>query len=161
MSTRSDIKPDTADREIVASRIFNAPRELLWEAWTDPDKVTHWWGPNGFTTTTIEIDIRPGGIWKHIMHGPDGTDYPNLTRYVEVIKPERLVYINSGGSDDIPHIEYRATVTFENERGKTRLTMRMVFSTSSERDRVAGEYGAVEGLEQHLERLTQFLAKMN
>jgi uncharacterized protein YndB with AHSA1/START domain len=92
------------------------------------------------------------------MHGPDGTDYPNLTRYIEVVKPERLVYINSGESDEISHIEYRATVTFENERGKTRLTMRMVFASASERDRVARDYGAVEGLEQHLARLTQFLA---
>ncbi|MEP0827355.1 MAG: SRPBCC domain-containing protein [bacterium] len=157
MSTKSDTKSGAAGREIVATRIFDAPRELVWEAWTDPDKITRWWGPNGFTTTTVEIDVRPGGIWKHIMHGPDGTDYPNLTRYVELVKPERIVYINSGGKDDIPHGEFRATITFEDEEGRTRLTVRMEFASVSERDRVAKEYGAVEGLEQHLARLRQFL----
>ena len=158
MSAKSSVTASTADRAITATRVFDAPRELVWDAWTDPKKVIHWWGPSGFSTTIIEMDVRPGGIWKHIMHGPDGTDYPNLTRYVEVVKPERLVYINSGGKDDIPHGEFRATVTFENEDGRTRLTMEMVFASASERDRVAKEYGAIEGLDQHLGRLTEYLA---
>jgi uncharacterized protein YndB with AHSA1/START domain len=68
----------TADREILITRTFDAPRELVWEAWTNPKHVTHWWGPNGFTTTIEKMDVRVGGVWKHVMHGPDGTDYPNI-----------------------------------------------------------------------------------
>ena len=82
----------TADREIATSRVFDAPRDLVWEAWTDPKHLARWYGPNGFTVTTHEMDVRPGGVWRLTMHGPDGTDYPNLTRYVEVVRPERLVY---------------------------------------------------------------------
>src|SRR4051794_29231769 len=84
--------PDTSDREIVFSRVFDAPRELVWKAWTEPHHVTKWWGPNGFTTTIHEMDVRTGGTWHHTMHGPDGTDYPNKSIFVEVVKPERIVY---------------------------------------------------------------------
>ena len=67
----------TADREIVVTRLIDAPRELVFEAWTDPKHVDKWWGPRGFTSTTSEMDVRPGGIWRLVMHGPDGRDYPN------------------------------------------------------------------------------------
>ena len=66
----------TADREIVATRVFDAPRDLVFRMWTDPAHIVHWWGPNGFTTTIHEMDVRPGGMWRFIMHGPDGVDYP-------------------------------------------------------------------------------------
>jgi uncharacterized protein YndB with AHSA1/START domain len=90
--------PDTGDREIIITRTFDAPRERVWEAWTDPKQVIKWWGPNGFTNTLFEMDVKPGGVWRHMMHGPDGTDYPNKVVYIEVVKPERLVY--SHGRDD-------------------------------------------------------------
>ena len=70
----------TMDREIVISRVLDAPRELVWEVWTDPRHVVNWWGPNGFTTAIETMDVRPGGVWKHVMHGPDGTDYPGPAR---------------------------------------------------------------------------------
>src|SRR6266852_4602923 len=79
------------DREIVITRLLDAPRELAFQAWTEPQHVAHWWGPNGFTNTIHEMDVRPGGVWRFIMHGPDGTDYKNEIVYVEVVKPERLV----------------------------------------------------------------------
>jgi uncharacterized protein YndB with AHSA1/START domain len=66
---------NTVGREIVLTHVFDAPRELVWNAWTDPQQVVEWWGPRGFTTTIHEMDVRPGGIWRHTMHGPDGTDY--------------------------------------------------------------------------------------
>lgn len=79
---------DTADREIVISRLIHAPRELVFKVWTDPKHVAHWWGPNGFTNTIHEMDVRPGGVWRFIMHGPDGVDYPNKIVYKEVVKPQ-------------------------------------------------------------------------
>jgi uncharacterized protein YndB with AHSA1/START domain len=85
-----------ADREIVLTRVFDAPRELLWDAWTDPKHVVKWWGPRGFTITIHEMDVRPGGIWNHTMHGPDGTDYPGQCVFIEVVKPERIVYSMTG-----------------------------------------------------------------
>ncbi len=83
---------DTADREIVATRIFNAPREIVWKMWADPGHVVQWWGPKGFTTTIQEMDVRVGGTWRLIMHGPDGRDYHNHIVYLEIREPERLVY---------------------------------------------------------------------
>ena len=79
-----------AAREIVAARVFDAPRELVFDAWTDPEHVAQWWGPNGFTNTIHEMDVRPGGVWRFVMHGPDGVDYNNKIVYIEVVKPERL-----------------------------------------------------------------------
>ena len=88
---------ELSTREIVISRIINAPRERVWGAWTDPKQVVNWWGPNGFSTTIHEMDVRPDGVWRHTMHGPDGKDYPNKSIFVEVVKPERIVYKHAGG----------------------------------------------------------------
>jgi uncharacterized protein YndB with AHSA1/START domain len=110
----------TSDREIVVSRVFDAPRELVFDAWTDPEQVVQWWGPHGFTTTIQEMDVRPGGVWRFVMHSSDGTDYDNKVVFVEVVKPERLVYDHGGGEEsDIQ--QFHVTVTFVEEDGKTRL----------------------------------------
>ena len=144
------------DREIVATRVFDAPRELVFEAWTDPERVGKWWGPNDFTTTTDVMDVKPGGIWLFIMHGPDGRDYKNKIVYIEVVKPERLVYKHSGDEDTEP-VNFHVTVTFAERGGKSELTMRMVFEWAAELDRVEKEYGAIEGLNQTLARLGDYL----
>jgi len=101
----------TADREIVIERTVNAPRELVWQAWTEADQIRQWWGPNGFTTTIHAMDVRVGGVWRFIMHGPDGTDYPNRIVYREIVKPERLVYDHDDDNDPPSH-SFRSTVTF-------------------------------------------------
>src|SRR5512146_2810578 len=97
---------DTASREITATRLVEAPRELVFRVWTEPDHIAHWWGPNGFTTTIHEMDVRPGGVWRFVMHGPDGRDYQNKIVYVEVTPPERLVY------DHVAGPKFHATVRF-------------------------------------------------
>ena len=125
----------TADREMVVSRLIDAPRDLVFKAFTSPEHVTQWWGPDGFTTTTREMDVRPGGVWRYVMHGPDGTDYPNRIDFREVVEPERLVYNHSGDSPDDP-IRFETTVTFEDRDGKTALTMRALFETAAVRDQV-------------------------
>jgi len=154
MVAKSIEAPDTSDREIVMTRIFDAPRELVFQMWTDPKHVVLWWGPNGFTTTIHEMDVRPGGVWRFVMHGPDGVDYQNKIVYVEIVKPERLVYTHTGGA------QFRTTVTFADQGGKTKLTVQMVFDSAAERERVVKKFGAVEGLKQTLGRLESYLAKM-
>ena len=149
----------TADREIVATRLFDAPRELVFEMWTDPEHIVQWWGPTGFTTTTYSIDVRPGGVWRFVMHGPDGVDYQNKITYIEIVKPERLVY-KHGGDKDVEPVNHETTVTFEEQGPKTKLTVRMLFDSTNAREHVAKKYGAVEGLSQHLGRLGEHLAKM-
>ena len=146
------------DREIVVSRVFEAPRELVWEAWTNPEHVVRWWGPRGFTTTIEIMDVRPGGMWKHVMHGPDGTDYPNRCVFIEVAKPERIVYSHGGGTKGRRGVRFEATWTFEAlNRHQTRVTMRGVFPSAEDRERVVKEYGAIEGGKQTLERLGEHL----
>jgi len=147
----------TSDREIVITRVFDAPRELVFEVWTDPEHMVQWWGARGFTTTIHEMDVRPGGVWRFVMHGPDGTDYDNKVVFVEVVKPERLLYDHGAGDEsDLP--PFRETVTFDEEGDKTRLTMRAVFISPADRDKAA-EFGAIEGGNQALDRLGEYLAK--
>jgi uncharacterized protein YndB with AHSA1/START domain len=148
----------TTDREIVVSRLINAPRALVFDAWTDAKHISNWWGPRGFSTTTEVMDVKAGGEWRFIMHGPDGTDYKNKIVYVEVVKPERLVYRHSGvGKDEA--IKFESTVTFVEQGGKTNVTLRMVFATAAERDFAVEKYGAIEGGEQTLERLAEHVTR--
>ncbi len=157
MSARSSIDLDQDPQAMIGTRVFDAPRELVFEAWTDPKHLAEWWGPNGFTTTTSDFDMRPGGVWRFVMHGPDGRDYENRITFDEIVKPERIVY-HHGGGDDVEPVQFRTTVTLEDLGGKTRLTMRGVFPSAAERDRVIKEYGADKGLAQTLARLADFVA---
>ncbi len=153
------VGPDVAQREIVITRLLNAPRELVYAAWTDPKHVDQWWGPSGFTTTTQHKDIRPGGEWRFSMHGPDGTDYPNVVRYLQVDKPERLVYLHGDGNTGPNAHIFHVTVTFEEAAGgKTQLTLRSLFPSVAARKRVVEEFHAIEGGNQTLDRLQAFLA---
>jgi len=145
------------DREILLTRVFDAPRELVFNAWIDPNHIAQWFGPDGFTTTILGMDVRPGGVWRFIMHGPDGVDYPNKIVYVEIVKPERLVYNHFAEDVDEPG-QFHVTMTFAEQAGRTVLSMQMLFETAAERDRVVKEYGAIEGGEQTLDRLAAYLA---
>ena len=158
---RNSPAAESADREIVLTHVFDAPRELVWQAWTDPQHVVNWWRPNGFTTTIEKMDVRPGGVWKHVMHGPDGTDYPNSSVFIEVVKPERIVYSHGGGKKGGPGAHFVATWTFEALDGnKTRVTMRGVFPSAADRDMVVKEYGAIEGGKQTLARFGEYLNQL-
>ena len=147
---------DVADRELIFTRLLDAPRELVFQAWTDPAHLIHWYGPKGFTTTVHQMDVRPGGVWRLTMHGPDGRDYKNRLLFVEVKKPERLVYKHEPEEGSEP-VTFETTVTFAEEQGKTRLTLRMLFPTHEERELVAKRYGAVEGGRQTLGKLADYL----
>lgn len=158
---KSSPAAETAEREIVITRVVDAPRELVWQAWTDPRHVVRWWGPRGFSTTIEKMDVRPGGVWKHVMHGPDGTDYPNSSVFKEVVKPERIVFSHGGGKAGGPGAHFMATWTFEALGDKTRVTIHMVFDSVVDRDVVVKEYGAIEGGKQTLARLEEYLTQMS
>jgi uncharacterized protein YndB with AHSA1/START domain len=114
--------------ELYITRVYDAPVKLVWDAWTDPAQVAQWWGPRGFTITTHSKDLRPGGSWVYTMHGPDGVDYPNSTKYYEVQEHALLVY-DHGASEDRPPL-FRVTVKFKEVRGKTRMEMTMALATA-------------------------------
>jgi uncharacterized protein YndB with AHSA1/START domain len=152
---------NTADREIVLTRILDAPRELVWQAITNPRNVVNWWGPIGFSITIDEMDVRPGGVWKHTMHGPDGTDYPGKSIFKEVVKPERLVFTHAGGKKDEPAAHFESTWTFEPQGEKTKLTLRMVFESAAARDLNVKTYKSIEGGQQTLARLAEYLPKIS
>jgi uncharacterized protein YndB with AHSA1/START domain len=143
-------------RSVVQTRLLAAPKATVFEAWTQADHLVQWWGPHGFTITIQEIDVRPGGVWRFVMHGPDGRDYDNEIRYLEVEAPERLVFLHG---DEADPDAFRTEVTFVEEAGKTRVTMRQEFASQPDRDRVVTEHDAVEGGSQTLDRLAEHLAR--
>jgi uncharacterized protein YndB with AHSA1/START domain len=147
----------SSDREIVITRVFDATRDLVFEAFTDPKHISLWWGPRGFRTTVHEMDVRPGGVWKLTMRGPDGVDYKNRIVFKEVKKPERLVFQHQPehGSEPVSH---ETTVTFEDLGEKTHLTLRMLFPTVEQRQFVVTKHRAIEGGHQTLARLAERLA---
>jgi uncharacterized protein YndB with AHSA1/START domain len=152
---------ESSDREIVITRTFSAPRELVWQAMTEPQHVVNWWGPRGFTTTIETMDVRPGGVWKHVMRGPDRKNYPNKSIFKEVVKPERIVYSHSGGREKGPGVHFTSMWTFDAVNAKeTKVTIRMIFSSEADREFVVKEFGAIEGGKQTLARLAEYLPKM-
>src|SRR5580698_5370721 len=157
METAVSVDLDGDPLSIIAMRVFDAPRDLVFSAFTDVKHLAQWWGPNGFTTTTSAFDFRPGGVWRFVMHGPDGRDYQNRITFEEIVRPERLVYRhggkNDGGGADVEPVRFTQTVTFEDLGGKTRLTWRSDFPSAAERDRVIKEYGADKGIVQTMTRL--------
>lgn len=150
---------DVADREIVMTHRFAAPPALVYQMWTDPQHMPQWWGPRGYSVTMREMDVRPGGLCRFLMHGPDGTDYPNRQVYREVVPNERLVYDHGWDLDDGPD-DWQVTVTFEDVDGQTLLTQRSVFKTAAQRDQVVG-FGAVELGQQTLAKCAEYLATLS
>lgn len=146
-----------ADREVFATRLLQAPRELVFAAWTDTAHLGEWWGPAGFTTTTHDARFEPGGQWRFTMHGPDGTDYANVIDFVEVTRPERIVYRHRGEAET-ENIRFEVQVDFADEGGATRLAMRMRFPSNEARDFVIEKYGALEGLVETMARLRDHVA---
>jgi len=154
-SARSTIE-QPSDREVVFSRVFDAPRELLWTAWSEPRHLHRWFGPTGYTTTTHEFVFAPGGTWRFVMHGPDGTDTPNTIVFRELDPPSRLVYENSWERPGL-RLDFTVAVSFVTEDGGTRLSIHFTF-TDAEALRIATEqYGVREGGVQTLDRFEEYV----
>jgi uncharacterized protein YndB with AHSA1/START domain len=156
----SETNVTATGKEVLVTRLLNAPRELVFEAFTDPKHLIHWYGPDGFTLTNKSIDLKPGGSWRFTMHGPDGRDFQNRVIFMEVIKPEKIVYRHSG-EDDTENISFHVTVTFEKEGNQTLLTMRSVFSSVEELEMLNREFHVIEGARQNANRLAAYLLRIN
>ena len=142
-----------SDREIVTRRLLDAPREQVFDAFTDPNRLMRWWGPKGFTSTFHEFDLRPGGVWRFVLHGPNGVDYQNESVFVEVVKPERIVF------NHVSRPRFQMTLTLDASAGtKTTITWRMLFETADESAKV--RVFAVDANEQNLDRLEAELVRM-
>ncbi len=142
---------DPTDRQFSNTRLFAAPRETVFRAWTVAEHLTRWWGPKGFTSTFHEFDPRPGGDWRFVLHGPDGKDFPNYTRFLEV-SPERIVL------DHISPPQFQVTATFEEREGGTFLTFTQAFPTVQQKETI--QKFAYEANEQNFDRLEAVLATM-
>jgi uncharacterized protein YndB with AHSA1/START domain len=147
----------TADREIVISRVIDAPRELVFEAFTEVRHLSQWWGPDGFTTTTRVFEFRVGGAWDFVMHGPDGTDYQEWITFTAIARPERIALLHGESRDD-PNA-FESVLTFAPDGAATRVEMRTVFSTRELRDEAAERYHAVEGGRQTLSSLAAYVTE--
>jgi len=146
------------EREITITRIYDAPRELVFSAWIEPARLARWWGPKVFTNPVCEADARVGGAWRIVMRGPDGTDYPCGGVYREIVPPQRLVFTNiATDKDGKPIIDGLTTVTFVEENGKTKLTLQTRGTALVD---YAAEYlkGMEAGWTQSLEKLTDLFA---
>ena len=145
------IEANQDNKELVITRIFDAPRELVWKAWTEPERFMRWWGPKDFTSPACKIDLRLGGKYLSCMRGPDGQDYWNTGVYREIVEPERIVYTDSfadehgnvvpashyGLSAGFP-LELQVTVTFEDYGGKTKMTLKHVGIPAGEMSDMTG-----------------------
>ena len=146
----------TADREIVISRVIGAPRELVFEAFTQIRHLSQWWGPQGFTTTTRAFEFRVGGVWDFVMHGPDGTDYQEWITWTEIAPPERITMLHGESRDD-PNA-FESAITFTPDGAGTRIEMRAVFPTRALRDEAVEKHHAIEGGRQTLGALAAYVA---
>ncbi len=144
--------PFVAKASLVLTRSFDAPRALVFRAWTDPTDLAQWWGPHGFQTTIHEMTVKPGGRWHYSMRGPDGHDYPFDGVYIEIVEPERLVF--DGNINGSPEQRVWTEVSFAERGGKTEITVRQLYSFES-----AATRGAPIGWSQQLDRLEEFVTR--
>jgi len=174
MSAATTPQTSAADNEFVITRLLDAPRALVFQAWTDPAHMARWWGPHNFTNPVCEIDLRVGGAHRIVMRSPDGVDYPIKGVYREIVVPERLVMTldcsehpadwhdmvkpNRAQDERNPAGEMVSTVTFEERGNKTMLTIRTRFESAAIRDAML-KMGMTEGWTESLERLAAHLAK--
>ncbi len=155
--TRQDpqAQDGAADREIVIARHIDAPREVVFEAFTEVRHLSRWWGPQGFTTTTRSFEFRVRGVWDFVLHGPDGTDYQEWITWTEIVPPERIAMLHGEYRDD-PNA-FESVLTFEADGARTRIEMRTVFPTRELRDEAVEKHRAVEGGRQTLSSLAAYV----
>jgi uncharacterized protein YndB with AHSA1/START domain len=148
----------TADREIVISRVISAPRELVFEAFTEVRHLSQWWGPDGFTTTTRAFEFRVGAEWDFVMHGPDGTDYQEWISWTEITPPALITLLHGERRND-PNA-FESVITFTADGAATRIEMRTVFPTKELRDEAVEQYHAIDGGKQTLSNLATYVTEL-
>ena len=148
----------THDREFVISRVISAPPEVVFEAFTEVRHLSRWWGPDGFTTTTRSFEFHVGGVWDFVMHGPDGTDYPEWITWTEIVPPERIALLHGEFRGD-PRA-FQSVWTFAPDGAATRVEMRSVFPTKELRDESVEKYRAIEGGQQTMSHLAAYVTEI-
>lgn len=149
----------TADRQVVITRTFDAPRALVFEAWSKPEHLKHWFGPTGFTLPVCEMDFRAGGVMNVVMRAPDGQEFRSNGRFREIVAPERIVMEGALlGDDGKPQFEDRNTVTFEERSGKTIVTVTAQVIKIHDPRAAAGIEGMEQGWNETLDRLEAYIA---
>jgi len=144
---------ETSDREVVISRLIDAPRDQVWKVMTETEHQNKWWGPDGFCNVEVSMDFRVGGAWTYVMVGPDGTRYPNHTLFKEITPPSRWVFDHGDGQ----RVWFETTISLEESVGGTRVTIQQIFPSKESRDEVVNKYGAIEGGKQHLAKLESYI----
>jgi uncharacterized protein YndB with AHSA1/START domain len=158
IDARTSAPENVAKREVVITRIFDAPRGLVFKAWTDPEHMARWWGPNGFTNPICDLDARVGGAWRIVMRSPAGIEYPCGGVYREIVEPERLVFTNiATDNEGNPVLDGLTTVIFAEHGGKTKLTLQ-TRAVALVAHATAYLAGMEAGWTQSLERLAEELA---
>ena len=154
MDATTSVDAQERAREILVTRIFDAPRHLVFQAWTEPDRVTRWLGPPGFVIAYCTMDVRPGGAFRFCLRSPSGAEYWRQGVYREVIAPERLVYTFAwADAEGKPHYETLVTVTFVEHEDKTELTLHQsIFKSVAARDEHQGDWS------KELQRFAEYLA---
>jgi len=147
-------KSNTKDRELIISRKLNAPVDLVWEVWTKQEHIANWWGPNGFTNTITKMDMRPGGEWDLVMHGPEGTDYKNKSIFKEIVPFKKIVY------EHVSAPKFITTIDFEEQGEQTLINWHMLFESAEQFMQVVKTFKADEGLKQNIEKLIVYLKGM-
>ena len=164
----SNVTAQVGESEIVITRVFNAPRDLVFKAWTEPERLMRWWGPKGFTTPSCQVDLRPGGTFLYCMRSPEGRDIWGRGVYLEVVAPERIVYTDTFADEEGNPVEPTqygmspahpretlVTVTFTEHEGKTKVTLRHAMAAA-----VPERAGTQQGWTEMMDRLAEDLAKV-
>jgi uncharacterized protein YndB with AHSA1/START domain len=144
----------TADRELLITKLLDAPVDLVWEVWSHPEHICNWWGPNDFTCTISKMDLRPEGEWNLVLHGPDGTDYKNHSIFKEVIPQQKISYLHESSP------KFLSTITFEARGEQTFIKWHMLFNNREEFIHTVKTFKADEGLKQNIGKLQDYLAGM-
>jgi uncharacterized protein YndB with AHSA1/START domain len=147
-----------SERELVITRVFDAPPKLVWEAMTNPEHVRQWYGLRSMTMSVCEIDLRPGGRWRYVMTGPDGGEFAFSGEYREIVPPERLV--STEGYEAMPGHDYLVTVTFQDQDGKTAMTSHLLYQNGADRDGHL-QSGMEPGMQETFDRLNEHLATLS
>lgn len=145
------VKNNTADRELIFTRLLDAPVKLVWKIWTNPEHIKLWWGPDGFTNSINKMDLKPNGEWDLVMHSPDGSNYDIKCVFREVVKHKKIVY------EQLTQFRYKASIEFESRKDKTLLYWHMLFESKEYLVQASKTYGVNTGFKQNTERLINYL----
>ena len=143
---------DTKNRELRVTRMLDAPLDIVWKVWTNPEDIAQWWGPNGFTNTTYKMDVVANGEWLLTMHGADGKRFPNKSVFIEIVPQKKIVFRHFNPN-------YLATIIFDQMDSKSFLDWTMVFDTDELFKIVVNTFKADEGLIQNVDKLERYLAR--